>query len=73
MFPSTDVSQYNSVAPIVTDDVVECFKADNKLRDELLLNLYRILDFWDFSVSVGNDLVTISLKPEFMVRIKNRS
>jgi len=66
MFPSTDVSQYNSVAPVVTNEVIECFKGNKNLRDELLLNLHRILEFWDFAITEENDVIKFLLKPEFM-------
>ncbi len=51
MFPSEEVSQFNSVAPVVTPDVIEEFKRREDLRSELILNFKRILSFWDFNMT----------------------
>ena len=51
MFPSEEASQFNSVAPTVTPDVIEEFKQRDDLRNELVLNFQRILTFWDFSMT----------------------
>lgn len=65
MFPSTEVSQFNSVAPVVTEEVMEAFRQEESMRLELLLNLRRIAQFWDFSLSEEPDNISFSLKPEF--------
>ena len=51
MFPSEEASQFNSVAPTVTPDVIEEFRQREDLRNELVLNFQRILTFWDFSMT----------------------
>ena len=67
MFPSTEVSAFNSVAPVVTEDVMLAFKADKNMQMELLLNLRRICEFWDFSLTEEPEVV-FSLKPEFSTK-----
>ena len=51
MFPSEEASQFNSIAPTVTPDVIEEFKSNPELRKELVLNFQRILGFWDFGLT----------------------
>ena len=51
MFPSEEASQFNSVAPTITPDVIEEFKRREELRNELVLNFQRILAFLDFGLT----------------------
>ena len=66
-FPSPEPSAFNSSAPIVTKDDEIAFRNDKVLRDELLLNLTRMLVFWEFTMThTDDDKIQFALASSFV-------
>ena len=66
-FPSPEPSSYNSSAPIVTKDDEIAFLNDKSLRDELMLNLTRMLIFWEFTMTqTEDDKIQFALASSFV-------
>lgn len=66
MFPSPEPSGANPDAPVATIEDANAFAENQKLKDELLLNLNRMLIFWDFEMESGSDgSIKFSLSKKF--------
>ena len=66
-FPSPEPSAFNSSAPIVTKEDEVAFREDKFLRDQLLMNLTRMLIFWEFTMTqTEDDKIQFALASSFV-------
>ena len=68
LFPLRTFSRFNPDAPILDDEVVGCFLADEALRAELLASFQQMLVFYGFDYREQNGSVTITPAPDAPAR-----
>lgn len=71
LFPLPEVSAFNPSAPILTADDIAAFRADRKLRENLLAALRRMLVFYGLALDEAGPAPAIARGPDFARRSAN--
>ena len=69
LFPISDKSHFNSYAPIVDEQVIETFKSNRLLRQNLLRSFSMMLNFYGLKVDKDKQgKIIVERSPEYPVR-----
>lgn len=71
LFPLRTYSQFNPDAPVLADEVVALFRADDRLRGELVASCEQMLAFYGFICDEGSGHPVISPSPDAPARQRN--
>jgi len=56
LFPSAQPSKFNAQAPLLDEETVAAFRADDNLKARLLTSLELMLPFFGLQVTIGDDM-----------------
>ena len=71
LFPLRTFSRFNPDAPILDDEIIARFRADERLRAELLASFRQMLAFYGFDYREQDGRPTVTLAPDAAARQRN--